>query len=193
MVNALQNEQELLRRLTTGDPDAFTILFNHYWSRVYSSMLVISKSPTVAEDIAQEIFTRLWKDREKAADIRDLSAYLFIAARNNVLNRLSKMDVEAAWQQYMIHKEPNKTDQVTYRELDQLVQQGIQQLSPQQQRAFSLSRIKGLTHEEIAAEMQISRATVKEHIVKALASLRQFLKSRGYSSLYILLFEIFFG
>lgn len=182
-----------MRRLTTGDPDAFTILFNHYWSRVYSSMLVISKSPTVAEDIAQEIFTRLWKDREKAADIRDLSAYLFIAARNNVLNRLSKMDVEAAWQQYMIHKEPNKTDQVTYRELDQLVQQGIQQLSPQQQRAFSLSRIKGLTHEEIAAEMQISRATVKEHIVKALASLRQFLKSRGYSSLYILLFEIFFG
>ncbi|MBO9632372.1 MAG: RNA polymerase sigma-70 factor [Chitinophagaceae bacterium] len=193
MVNALHNEQDLLHRLSTGDPDAFTTLFNHYWPRIYSSMLVISKSPVVAEDIAQEIFTRLWKDREKAADIRDLSAYLFIAARNNVLNRLSKMDVESAWQQYMIHKEPGKSDQVTYRELDQLVQQGVQQLPPQQQRAFSLSRMQGLTHEQIAAEMQISRATVKEHIVKALASLRQHLRSHGYSSMYILLFEIFFG
>lgn len=193
MVNALYNEQDLLHRLSTGDPDAFTTLFNHYWPRIYSSMLVISKSPAVAEDIAQEIFARLWKDREKAADIRDLSAYLFIAARNNVLNRLSKMDVESAWQQYMIHKEPGKADQVTYRELDQLVQQGVQQLSPQQKRAFSLSRMQGLTHEQIAAEMQISRATVKEHIVKALASLRQYLRSHGYSSMYILLFEIFFG
>lgn len=156
-------------------------------------MLVISKSPSVAEDIAQEIFTRLWKDREKAADIRDLSAYLFIAARNKVLNSLSKMDVETAYQNYMLHKEPGRADQVTFRELDQLVKEGVQQLSPQQQRAFRLSRMQGLTHDEIAAEMQISRATVKEHIVKALASLRQHLKANGYSTMSIFLFEIIFG
>jgi RNA polymerase sigma-70 factor (ECF subfamily) len=192
LVNALQNEQELLRRLSAGDPEAFTLLFNHYWPRIYSSMLVISKSPSVAEDIAQEIFTRLWKNREKATDIRDLSAYLFIAARNKVLNSLSKMDVETAYQNYMLHKEPGRADQVTYRELDQLVKEGVQQLSPQQQRAFRLSRMQGLTHDEIAAEMQISRATVKEHIVKALASLRQHLKANGYSTMYIFLFGILF-
>ena len=193
MVNALHNEQELLDRLTAGDPDAFTIIFNHYWPRIFSSMLVISKSPSIAEDIAQEIFARLWKDREKANAIRDLSAYLFIAARNKVLNSLSRMDVETAYRNYMLHKESGKADQVSYRELDKLVQEGVQHLSPQQQRAFRLSRLDGLTHEQIAAEMQISRATVKEHIVKALAALRQHLKAHGYSSLYVILFEIIFG
>jgi len=188
---ALYNEKELLLRLASGDAESFTILFNHHWPRVYSSILVISKSPSVAEDIAQEIFTRLWKEREKAADIRDLAAYLFIAARNKVLNRLSKMEVELAYQSYMLYREPDQQDQVTSRELHQLVQSGMQQLPPQQQRAFQLSRLQGLTHDQIAAEMQISRATVKEHIVKALATIRQFLKANGYSTLYIILFEIF--
>ncbi len=64
-------------------------------------------------------------------------------------------------------KSRGRADQVTFRELDQLVKEGVQQLSPQQQRAFRLSRMQGLTHDEIAAEMQISRATVKEHIVKS--------------------------
>jgi len=193
LVNALHNEQELLDRLASGDPDAFTIIFNHYWPRIFSSMLVISKSPSIAEDIAQEIFARLWKDRKKATAIRDLSAYLFIAARNKVLNSLSRMDVETAYRNYILHKESGKTDQVTYQELDKLVQEGVQQLSPQQQRAFRLSRLDGLTHEQIAAEMQISRATVKEHIVKALATLRQHLKAHGYSSMYVILFGIIFG
>ncbi len=49
-----------------GDPEAFTILFNHYWPRIYSSMLVISKSPSVAEDIAQEIFTRIVERQGKS-------------------------------------------------------------------------------------------------------------------------------
>lgn len=190
---ALHNESELLSRLALGDAEAFTILFNHYWPRIYSSILVISKSPSIAEDIAQEIFTRLWKDHQKAADIRDLASYLFIAARNKVLNRLARTDVETAYQSYMLYQEPDKPDQLTYRELDALVQTGIQQLPPQQQRAFRLSRIQGMTYEQIAAEMQISRGTVKEHIVKALAAMRQFLKANGYTSLQLILFEIFFG
>lgn len=194
MVNvALHNERELLSRLVTGDAAAFTIIFNNYWPRIYSSVLVLSKSATIAEDIAQEIFTRLWKEHEKAGDINDLSAYLYIAARNKILNRLAKMDVEAAYQSYLLYQDPaGKPDQVTFRELDQLVKSGMQQLTPQQQRAFSLSRFQGYTYEQIAAEMEISRSTVKDHIVKALAALRQHLKAHGYASLYLVLFNILF-
>ncbi|MHA4811423.1 RNA polymerase sigma factor [Flavitalea flava] len=196
MVNvALHNERELLTRLAKRDAEAFTLLFNNYWPRIYSSILVISKSATLAEDIVQEIFTRLWQEHEKAAEINDLSSYLFIAARNKVLNRLSRVDVELAYQSYLLHQgqEPGKADQVTYRELDQLVKSGMQQLPPQQQRAFQLSRFQGYTYEQIAEEMQISRSTVKDHIVKALAALRQYLKANGYASLYLLLFHILFG
>ncbi len=182
-------------RLVKGDADAFTVIFNNYFPRIYSSILVISKSATLAEDIAQEVFTRLWQEHGKAAEINDLSSYLFIAARNKVLNRLSRVNVEAAYQSYLLHQDqqPEKAEQVTYRELDQLIRSGMQQLTPQQQRAFQLSRLQGYTYEQIAAEMQISRSTVKDHIVKALAALRQYLKANGYASLYFILFNILFG
>lgn len=145
--------------------------------QLYGAALVIAKSPVIAEDISQEVFTRFWENREKAPGIRNLRAFLFIAARNMLLNRLAHIEVEAAYHNYLRNKDAASSlmpdEQLAYHELEKKLHKAIVGLPARQQEVFRLSREQGMTYEEIAEQLNISRETVKEHIIKALATLRK--------------------
>lgn len=194
-INQSYDEKELLAHIADGDQQAFAVIFNKYWPTVYSAALVIAKSPSLAEDISQEVFTKLWETKEKARDIENVKAFLFIAARNLIINRLSRQKVEDAYRAYQLHHSAEISHgghDLDYQQLEQRLRSAIRQLPSRQQRAFLLSREQGLTYEQIAEQMQISRDTVKEHIVKALASLRKSLHEHDALLLLILL-EFYFS
>ncbi|MBO9150768.1 RNA polymerase sigma factor [Chitinophaga sp. GCM10012297] len=194
-INQSYNEKELLEHIATGDEQAFAVIFNKYWPAVYSAALVIAKSPALAEDISQEVFTRLWETKEKARNIGNVKAFLFIAARNLIINRLSRQKVEEAYRAYQLHHSPGTSGEehdLDYQQLEQRLRTAIERLPPRQQRAFLLSREQGLTYEQIAEQMQISRDTVKEHIIKALASLRKSLHEHD-ALILLLLLEFYFS
>lgn len=194
-INQSYDEKELLAHIADGDQQAFAVIFNKYWPTVYSAALVIAKSPSLAEDISQEVFTKLWETKEKARDIENVKAFLFIAARNLIINRLSRQKVEDAYRAYQLHHSAETSHgghDLDYQQLEQRLRSAIRQLPSRQQRAFLLSREQGLTYEQIAEQMQISRDTVKEHIVKALASLRKSLHEHDALLLLILL-EFYFS
>ncbi len=178
--------------MTAGDADAFSQLFNRYWDKVYSTALVFTKSSELAEDTAQEVFMRLWQNRGKAGEIDNLDAFLFIATRNLIYNRLNRMKLEEAYSHYLqyqvttLHTGPETFAEE--RELQAIIEAGIQQLPPQQQKAFRLSREKGLSHEEIGRQLGISKASVKDYIVKAIAFLRRYLQEHAaiLGSLYLI-------
>ena len=173
-------ETELREEIAKGDAEAFHFLFNQYWNKVYSTALVLLKSPQFAEDIAQEAFLRIWRSREKIREIQDLDAFLFVVTRNLSLSRLTKIKREDAYRRYqLIHSatgNPGSHDQVAANELAAYIENGLRRLPPQQQRAFRLSRERGLSHEEIALEMGIGKDTVKNYIVLAIAFMRKYLK-----------------
>lgn len=174
------SDSELLLRMAAGEEAAFSQLFNGYWDKVYSTALILTKSTQLAEDIAQEVFLRLWQNREKAAVVEDLNAFLFITARNLIYNKLSRMRLETAYNNYLQHgfnaSDQSVEAQAELRQLREMIDTGIRQLPPQQQKAFRLSREKGINHEEIGLQMGVSRATVKDYIVKAIAFLRKYLQ-----------------
>lgn len=183
-------DQLLLQQMSTGSEEAFCRLFDHYWNRVYSSSLVLTKSPQMAQDIAQEVFLQLWQHREKAAEIQKLDGFLFISARNLIFKKMSRLKVEEAYQHYLSYQAMAAAGEANipteFKELQTIVEAGISQLPPQQQKAFRLSRERGLSHEEISHQMGVSRAAVKDYIVRSLAFLRKYLREHALLAITLL-------
>jgi RNA polymerase sigma-70 factor (family 1) len=189
------NEAELVERVALGDENAFKLVFNHYWPRVYSVALIFAKSPEVAEDAAQEVFANLWVKKELLKEVKEFKAYLLTAARNHILNKLRSHVFTGTFDEYL--KEyfadslSDPAASLELKEASRIIEDGINQLTPQQQKVFKLSRFQGLTHAEIAAATGLSQRTVKNYMVSAILALRNYLDK--YSSsvpifLWILLY-----
>ncbi|MBO9154004.1 RNA polymerase sigma factor [Chitinophaga sp. GCM10012297] len=178
MRNIPHSEKELLRLLADGNEHAFQVIFERHWDAVFSTALLLAKSASVAEDVAQDVFTMLWEKRVSLAGVEKLENFLFIAARNMIYSRFRKLASQDAYRQYVLscfrEDGAERVDETAeLRELDRTIQQAIRLLPPQQQRAFRLSRYEGMQHEEIAVTMGVSRVTIKSYIVQAIASLRK--------------------
>ena len=178
--NAYQ-EENLLNKLSDGDALAFDQLFFQYWDHVYSAALIMTKSTAIADDIAQEAFISVWKDRQQMGAIRNFKAFLYTNVKFIVHKKLRRLKVEEAYRHFLLSKyadapfKPEQDDLLDLKELQQTLEQGIAKLPAQQQHAFRLSREQGLSHEQISEAMGVSKKTVKDYIVRAIAHLRPFL------------------
>ncbi|TWF35334.1 RNA polymerase sigma-70 factor (ECF subfamily) [Chitinophaga polysaccharea] len=174
------SENELLKRLAEGDATAYRELFVRHWDAVYSSALLLSRSPDIAEDIAQEVFVTLWEKRAQLVQVEKLESYFFVMARNQLYSRLRKLSSQDAYRRYLLDYQQEVAHsgaeaRAEFKELEGAIHSAIRRLPPQQQKAFRMSRFEGKGHEEIAQAMGVSRITIKSYIVQALASLRKFL------------------
>lgn len=170
------NEQELLQQVAVGDEIAYKQLYLQYWDTIYSTAMMYTKSPDLSEDLTQDVFARIWVNRAKLAEVERFEGFLFIMARNIILNRLKK-EVYVARNDLFFeahlkesHGTPAQLSEL--RELQDKIETAIRTLPAQQERAFRLSRFSGMTHQQIAEEMGIAEQTVKAHIVRALQKLR---------------------
>ena len=169
--------------MSKGDEFAFHILFDQYRDRVFSIAWRITGVRSVAEDVVQEVFIKLWINREKLPEVENFNAYLNTVIRNHIFNNLRRIAYEQTFLEELIKQGLLNThdfsDPVLYNELQNLVHKAIKQLLPQQKRVFQLSRVEGLTHAQIASTLNISRSTVKGHMVTALRSIKSFLSAHG--------------
>ncbi|UYQ94119.1 RNA polymerase sigma-70 factor [Chitinophaga horti] len=183
MSSSRYNDQLLLSQIAAGSEPAFCALFDRYWHKVFTTALLFTRSEPVAQDIAQEVFLQLWQHRERAATIEKAESYLFISARNLIFKKMSRLKLEDAYQQYVaaqgVRQAAPSTGTTEYKELHSLVETAIRRLPPQQQKAFRLSREGGLSHEEISARMGVSRAAVKDYIVRSISFLRKYLREQA--------------
>jgi RNA polymerase sigma-70 factor (family 1) len=186
----LKDESIILQHLAAGDEAAFEKIFVHYWDNIYSTALRFIKSAELAEDITQDVFAQLWIKRETLPNIKKFDAYLFMMARNIIFNQMRRNILSGKMDDYLkLYFQEEKTvthNTVETKELETLIRQAISTMPPKQQMAFRLSRFEGLSHEEIAQEMKISRLSVKNYIVKSLLALRQLL-GEGHKELLLLL------
>ena len=195
LLKSIDNENELLRRTANGDQSAYAMLFNHYWGQIYSTALTFTKSPELSEDIAQDVFAKIWMKKETLPEINKFEAFLYITARNLILDRLRKHVFTGAYEDYLKlyfeESSPNPGRRLEFKEFETTIHSAINKLPPQQQTAFRLSRFYGLSHEEIAGRMGVSKQSVKSYIVRSIVSLRKIMETHS-GILLIILWILFF-
>jgi RNA polymerase sigma-70 factor (family 1) len=195
LLKSLDNENELLRRTANGDQSAYAILFNHYWGQIYSTAMAFTKSPELSEDIAQDVFAKIWIKKETLREINKFEAFLYTIARNLILDRLRKHVFTKDHEDYLLlyfeESSPNPSRQLEFKEFEATIHAAIDKLPPQQRTAFRLSRFQGLNHEEIAGQMGVSKQSVKSYIVRSIVSLRNSMQEHS-GSISLILYIFFF-
>jgi RNA polymerase sigma-70 factor (family 1) len=191
------NEEEInkwLSRISNDDHEAFTRLLSLFWNKVYTQALVHLKSPFAAQELTQDVFVKLWVNRGKLPEVTNFSAYLSVMCRNEIFSMLRK--------KAPLSIQPDETVQEDYWIPDKQLQKkhsyhtilkAIELLPPARKNVFEMSRLDGLSYNEIARQLNISRNGVKDHIVKALAFLRNYLRFQSdHLPVFFCFFQILF-
>ncbi|GAA0885101.1 RNA polymerase sigma-70 factor [Sphingobacterium siyangense subsp. cladoniae] len=191
-INQNLPEKELLCQLHHGDIQAFDILYHRYSQIIYANILKFLKNETSAEDLLQDVFLRIWENRSKIDPEQSFAAFLFTCSRNITFNfkRRLKLEMESEVQlAYGALESENTIDKVLdSKEAMVLVEDLLSRLPTQRQKIFRLSKLEGKSYKEIAEEMDISIATVRDHIVKANKFIRHgALQDNGFSALLMIL------
>lgn len=185
----LYDEKLLFRQVAHGDELAFRKVFYLYKEKLSLFISRMVKSDAATTELVQEIFVKLWVNREKLAKVDHPGAYIFMMANNRAVDHLRKIASEArmmdeVWQR-ISQVQHSTEERLQAKESQELINRAVVQLSPQKQKIFSLSRYEGLNHEEIASELRLSKSTVKNHLVETLRHIRTYLLRNSGSLLIV--------
>jgi RNA polymerase sigma-70 factor (ECF subfamily) len=187
----LINEQHLFTRMSTGDQQAFTEIFYHYFQRIHHFILKKTKSEELTEEIIQEVFISVWEKREKFSAVENFEDYLFSMAANRTWNFIRRLHNEKELKQKVwrtIEAHQNSTeDLLDLKESQGLINEAVEQLSPQRKKIFILSRQQGLSHTEIAEQLNLSPSTVNNHLTEALRFIKEYLQRTPGASITLLM------
>lgn len=187
------NEQELLLEISEGHEPSFRLFFDHYRESIFDFLVPMTKSKEVAEELVMDIFLKLWLGREWICDIRNIEAFLQKVAYNKAIdflrltarNKKLQMMVAKAMEDAIDHSLEKHLIESDYRNI---IQEAVNRLSPQRRLVYTLSREKGLSHDEIARQLNLSIHTVSNHSKEALKFIRGFLQKNNLSGAAILWF-----
>jgi RNA polymerase sigma-70 factor (family 1) len=179
IINALDNEMHGLNDPAPGEEQAFTRIYTRYYKRVYRHALWLTQSPSLSQDIAQEIFVKIWLYREKIADVECLSSWLHTLTRNYTLDLIRRQQAEDRWRsnagQACTDTHFSTEDRLRHRELLRIWQQAIDALPHRQRQVYRLSRQQGAKNKEIAGQLRLSPCTVKAHLAQAHRSICRYM------------------
>ena len=157
---------QLLELISTGDQAAFRQLYIHFYKRLYHFALSLVKTRESAEEIVEDVFVRIWQQKENLHTIRNLRVYLYTAVKNSSLNYLSQKARQSITEPFdHIHIGMNDSaitpEQILITaEIHQKIQQAVEALPPRCKMIFKLVREDGLKYKEIAEVLNISVNTI---------------------------------
>jgi len=164
------DEQVLLSELSSGEEEAFDKIYDHYVHSIYSFVIKFVKSPELAEDLTQEIFIRIWENRSQLGKVKSFRAYLFVTARNHALNFLRKASNNNVVLTEIINSyvSPQGANEMISKEYEQWLHNVLESMSPQMRTVFKLCREQNKSYDEVADLLQITKNTVKKHMVRSM-------------------------
>lgn len=175
------DEKKLLTLIANGDEKAFAAMYECYRDRIYYYLLRITKSPHIAEDIIMDIFMKLWVGRELMKNINNLEAFLHKIAYTKAIDffrtvarhsRLNEVYINMAGNQH----EKNAEELLMDEECRQILLEAVNQLPPKRKLIYSLSREEGMSYEQIAKALNLSRNTIKNTLTAASRSISKYLQ-----------------
>lgn len=184
------NEITFVQGLKNGDSKAYSYLVETYHHRLCTYAFGLINDYDLCEDIVQNVFIKIWKQRKKLKDDIDLSNYLYKSVYNGFVDQyrkirpvfsLEKSHIDSL--KVFVQEDPeNSLEKIIL-----LVKKEIENLPPKCKHTFLLSKQEGLTNIEIAEYLNISTKSVEGHITKAFSILRKALDGK-INGVFLLLF-----
>jgi RNA polymerase sigma factor (sigma-70 family) len=169
------DEKELLLRLRDGDYTAFEKIYSNHKKKIAQRLIRLLSSRDLVEDLLQELFIRLWNNRERIDVEKPIEAYLYRIATNLVndyfreISRDKKL-AEELW--HRISEIYNPFDEVSEVNADSELFRSIDKLPEQRKKVFLLCKLEKKSYAEVSRLLEISEAAVNDHITKANRFLR---------------------
>jgi len=177
--SALRGNRLIFQRIAQGDAQAFAEFYEAYAVKLAVYVARFLGSDLWAEEIVQDTFLKLWSIRETIGDIEYPAGFVYRMLANRVKDHLKRRGHEIRMQQYMIHffqqANTNTTEeQVDYQRGEKLFRQAVMQLPPQRALVFKMRHEQGLSYDEIARQLGLSRHTVRNLLNLALQNIRSY-------------------
>jgi RNA polymerase sigma-70 factor (family 1) len=169
-------ERELVIRLVESDSFAFEKLYYQYVQRAYGFAYHFLRNSFEAEEVVQEVFTKLWENRQKINPDLSFGGYLLTMVRNTVFNENRKKMYHRAYVsdvlKYLQSQVKDLEEKITYDDLMDLINKTIRNMPPKRQEIFQLCRVEGMSHKNISKSLGIAEKTVEAHMRLALRDLK---------------------
>ena len=171
----MEKNSELLKR-------KFEELFILYFPKVKSFAFKLLKSDFEAEDIAQDVFVKLWKTPQIwMNEAKSIDAYLYTMTRNHVFDMIKHKNIEYAYKEKkkeentILHvlDSSNPLNNLYLKEIQLLIHLSLEQMPDKRRKIFEMSRFLGMSNDEIAQKLNLSVRTVEHHIYLALSELKK--------------------
>ncbi len=173
----------LINRIIAGDEQAYELLFRRYYRRLCGFAFKILGDKNDSEEVVQEVFFNIWKNRQNLTPKENLKPYLFKSVQNlcfNFIRHRKVVDQSYRIIELIYENNPpaneNAFDKLLAEELEVKIDHAIDKLPTECRKIFLLSRDEGLKYSEIAEKINISIKTVETQISRALKKLKVELK-----------------
>lgn len=177
-------ERNILDKIRKGDVKSFENLFHQYYPGMLLYAKKLVKNEDVAEEIVQDVFYNLWKNRDNFMLRVSWKSYLMGAVYNNSMYHLRKTAREQRLDERIMDLKKNEDngpfEVVNAGQLNETITKTLENLPERTRRIFQMSRYEDLTYPEIAKKLAISIKTVEANMGKALKAFRTSLKEYGF-------------
>lgn len=183
------NDISLIKALKEGEEKAYNFLIDSYQQKLHAYANGLLRDHDLSEDVVQNIFIYLWKNRMNLKDDFSIKSYLYRAIYNECIDHYRKKKAVTSLEKKYIdglNYVLEETDENSLEKLISLVKKEIENLPPKCKRTFILSKQEGLTNIEIAEYLNISIKSVEAHITKAFSILRKSLGEKTNGILFLL-------
>jgi len=176
---SLVMEQNLWLAFRNGDPAAYALIYRRYFNLLFNYGKKLSLDQELIKDCIQELFIKIWNNRQNLSDTTSVKYYLFTSLKRKLLDTLKSAYVKQSADHHPIHNDlanlipATDSDDDIYIARREQLQNALAKLSSHQQRLLQLKFYKNLSNKEIADELGITMQSVYNATFKALRSLKK--------------------
>lgn len=188
--NNSYDEKELLVQLKQDSESAFEELYKLYSARLFGNLLKLVKSEIDAQEILQDVFIKIWDNRQQIDTDKSFRSYLFKIAENKVYDLFRKISRDKKREEALLSIATSEyvhiEETILNKESTALLNKAIESLPPQRQQIFRLCKLEGKSYKEVSETLGISVSTISDHIVKATKSIRSYFEENEHTLLTLI-------
>jgi RNA polymerase sigma-70 factor, ECF subfamily len=173
----IRDTDDITGRIRNGDIGQFESLFRSSYVSLVRYAKTMIKDHDAAEEIVQDLFFKLWQDKEKLKIESSLNGYLFRSVHNRCLHYIEHTRVVERHAEEMLYQQTetqeSPSDILNYKELQEKIATILERLPERCGKIFTMNRFEGLKYTEIAEKLSVSIKTVEANMGRALKEFRK--------------------